>query len=142
MQGLTTHEVEGKQEFQYSAARHAKGHTIPKQGNLVASSTTQSFILSPSNSTFRTLSQRCVFVCVSFSVKSESLRPHGLQPARLLHLWDFPGKSTGVGCLKLHLKCNCLAEKSGNNVSKAFRGHKVLVASPVKQSEMCTTLCE
>ena len=24
--------------------------------------------------------------------------PHGLQPTRLLHLWDFPGKSTGVGC--------------------------------------------
>ena len=26
------------------------------------------------------------------------LRPHGLQPTRLLHPWDFPGKSTGVGC--------------------------------------------
>ena len=25
-------------------------------------------------------------------------RPHGLQPSRLLHPWDFPGKSTGVGC--------------------------------------------
>ena len=24
--------------------------------------------------------------------------PHGLQPARLLHPWDSPGKSTGVGC--------------------------------------------
>ena len=29
---------------------------------------------------------------------SDSLRPHGLQPPRLLHPWDFPGKSTGVGC--------------------------------------------
>ena len=29
---------------------------------------------------------------------SNSLRPHGLQPTRLLHPWDFPGKSTGVGC--------------------------------------------
>ena len=29
---------------------------------------------------------------------SESLQPHGLQPTRLLHPWDFPGKSTGVGC--------------------------------------------
>ena len=29
---------------------------------------------------------------------SDSLQPHGLQPTRLLHLWDFPGKSTGVGC--------------------------------------------
>ena len=25
-----------------------------------------------------------------------SLRPHGLQPTRLLHPWDCPGKSTGV----------------------------------------------
>ena len=25
-------------------------------------------------------------------------RPHGLQPSRLLRPWDFPGKSTGVGC--------------------------------------------
>jgi len=29
---------------------------------------------------------------------SDSQRPHGLQPSRLLHPWDFPGKSTGVGC--------------------------------------------
>ena len=29
---------------------------------------------------------------------SDSLRPHGLQPARLLCLWDFPGNNTGVGC--------------------------------------------
>ena len=27
-----------------------------------------------------------------------TLQPHGLQPTRLLHLWDLPGKSTGVGC--------------------------------------------
>ena len=34
----------------------------------------------------------------SRSVVSDSLRPHGLQPSRLLHPWYFPGKSTGVGC--------------------------------------------
>ena len=34
----------------------------------------------------------------SHSVLSDSSRPHGLQPTRLLHPWDFPGKSTGVGC--------------------------------------------
>ena len=35
---------------------------------------------------------------------SDSVRPHGLQPTRFLHPWDFPGKSTGVGfhCLLLH----------------------------------------
>ena len=50
------------------------------------------------------------WVAISFSnpcnwkvkVKSLSrvqlLGPHGLQPTRLLPLWDFPGKSTGVGC--------------------------------------------
>ena len=26
------------------------------------------------------------------------LRPHGMQPTRLLCPWDFPGKTTGVGC--------------------------------------------
>ena len=34
----------------------------------------------------------------SRSVVSDSSWPHGLQPTRLLHPWDFPGKSTGVGC--------------------------------------------
>ena len=34
----------------------------------------------------------------SCSVVSDSEWPHGLQPTRLLHPWDFPGKSTGVGC--------------------------------------------
>ena len=34
----------------------------------------------------------------SHSVVSDSQRPHGLQPTRLLHPWDFPGKSTGLGC--------------------------------------------
>ena len=47
------------------------------------------------------------WVAISFSnawkwkVKVKSLSrvwPHGLQPTRLLHPWDFPGKSTGVGC--------------------------------------------
>jgi len=29
---------------------------------------------------------------------SDSLRCHRLEPARLLHPWNFPGKNTGVGC--------------------------------------------
>ena len=32
------------------------------------------------------------------SVKSNSLWPHGLQPARILCPLDFPGKNTGAGC--------------------------------------------
>ena len=34
----------------------------------------------------------------SHSVLSDSLWPHGLQPARLFCLWDSPGKNTGMGC--------------------------------------------
>ena len=52
---------------------------------------------------------RCICVCVcvcaracehllSHSVVSDTLQPHGLQPIRLFFPWDFPGKSTGVGC--------------------------------------------
>ena len=33
----------------------------------------------------------------SRSAVSDSSRPHGPQPTRLLRPWDFPGKSTGVG---------------------------------------------
>ena len=32
-----------------------------------------------------------------YSVMSDYLRPHGLQPARLLCPWDSAGKNTGVG---------------------------------------------
>jgi len=42
----------------------------------------------------------------SRSVVSNPQQPHGLQPSRLLHPWDFPGKSTGVGC-------HCLLRPSG-----------------------------
>ena len=34
----------------------------------------------------------------SCSVVSNPQGPHGLQRSRLLRPWDFPGKSTGVGC--------------------------------------------
>ena len=42
---------------------------------------------------------------------SDSSQPHGLQappPTRFLHPWDFPGKSTGVGC-------HCLLQRYTNS---------------------------
>ena len=39
-----------------------------------------------------------VCVCVQVSAVSDSLQPHGLQPARLLCPWNFSGKNTGVSC--------------------------------------------
>ena len=45
----------------------------------------------------------------SCSVVSDSVWPHGLQPTRLFRPWDFPGKSTGVGCHCLgNSMCNFL----------------------------------
>ena len=41
----------------------------------------------------------------SRSVVSDSMRPHRQQPTKLLCPWDFPGKSTGVGC-------HCLLHRS------------------------------
>ena len=41
-------------------------------------------------------------VCIcEYSVVSDSLWPHGLQPVRLLCAWVFPGKNTGVSCHSL-----------------------------------------
>ena len=38
-----------------------------------------------------------MYACQVTSVMSNSLQPYGLQPARLLCPWDFPGKNPGVG---------------------------------------------
>ena len=54
----------------------------------------------------------CHFLLQCMKVKSESKvpqlcldsqRPHGLQPTRLLHPWEFPSKSTGVGCYQVSI---------------------------------------
>ena len=44
---------------------------------------------------------------------SDSQRPHGLQPTSLLHPWDFPGESTGVGC-------HCLLHKGGQSCPRGI----------------------
>ena len=43
-------------------------------------------------------------------VAQSSLWPHGLQPTRLLLPWDFPGKSTGVGCHSFSCLCSRVAQ--------------------------------
>ena len=56
------------------------------------------------NRHFDKLKYACLTVC---SVVSHSLWPCGLQSARLLYLWNLPGKNTGVGChFLLHILPN------------------------------------
>ena len=52
----------------------------------------------------------------SRSVVSDSSQPHGLQPTRLLCPWDFPSKSTGVGC---HFLLQCMKMKSESEVAQS-----------------------
>ena len=52
----------------------------------------------------------------SRSVLSYSSWPHGLQPTRLLHPWDFPGKSTVVEC---HFLLQCMKMKSEREVAQS-----------------------
>ena len=43
------------------------------------------------------------------------VRPHRRQPTRLPHLWDSPGKNTGVGC---HFLLQCIKVKSESEVAQ------------------------
>ena len=45
------------------------------------------------------------------------LRPHRRQPTRLPHLWDSPGKNTGVGC---HFLLQCMKVKSEREVAQSY----------------------
>ena len=45
---------------------------------------------------YKQVDSKYLHVC-SFS-KSNCFQPHGLQPARLLCRWNFPGNNTGGGC--------------------------------------------
>ena len=69
--------------FSYPWARFTCQHLLLFASCLVAFTRSASFI---------------VCVCSVASVMSDSVRPHGLQSARLLCPWDSPGKNTGVGC--------------------------------------------
>ena len=65
---------------------------------------------------------------------SDFLLPHGLQPARLLCPWTFPGKNTGVGCHFLLLKRLLISvkeesEKTGLKLN--IQKTKIMASSPI-----------
>ena len=61
----------------------------------------------------------CMQVCMYAAAAAKllqscpTLRPRGLQPTRLLHPWDSPGKNTGVGC---HFLPQCMKVESESEV--------------------------
>ena len=74
----------------------------------------------------------------SHSVVSYSSWPHGLQPTRLLRPWDFPGKSTGVGC-------HCLLQKGGIVTSNCSTKLQDFPKNQVKNNGFyvsCSSVCK
>ena len=65
----------------------------------------------------------------SHSVVLDPQRPHGLQPSRLLCLWDFPRKSTGVGCHSLlsPLLYSCLTYLENKKVIPYRQHHHLII---------------
>ena len=92
--------------------------TIPWAAHQVPMSSTLYPSLSNSYPLSRWCYQHCCCCCCCqvASVVSNSVRPHGLQPTRLPHPWDSPGKNTGVGC---HFLLQCMKVESESEVAQS-----------------------
>ena len=74
----------------------------------------------------------CCCCCCVTSVVSDSVRPHRQQPTRLLRPWDFPSKSTGVGCHCLLRQKQLLTAKSAPGPVSEARDSKMQNEGPLK----------
>ena len=73
----------------------------------------------------------------SRSVVSDSSRPHGLQPTRLLSPWNFPGKSTGAGC---HFLLQGIFLTQGSNPGLPHCSQMLLPSEPLGKSKQAKYL--
>ena len=70
---------------------------------------------------------------------SDPQRPHGLQPTRLLRPWDFPGKSTGVGCqclLRIPILKKGNAKQCSNYRTIALFSHSSKIMLKILQARL------
>ena len=82
---------------------------------------------------------RNVHVCMlSRSVLSDSLWPHGLQPASLFYLWNLPGKNTGVG---YHFLLQGIFPTQGLNLCLLHWRVDSLPLSHLGSPRKCPSLC-
>ena len=89
--GFSVHEILQAKILEWVAMPSSRGYSWP---------TAQTHVSYASCITGRFFTTSATWEALNWTrlVMSDSLRPHGLQPTRLLSPWDFPGKSTGVGC--------------------------------------------
>ena len=81
----------------------------------------------------------------SRSVMSDSSWPCGLQPTRLLRPWNFPGKSTGVGChclLRQLFQVKMEACLNGRNRSwvPSPRKYKMIMQEKIRNAVLITQI--
>ena len=67
----------------------------------------------------------CVYAC---SIVSDSLRPHRLEPTRILCPWNLPGKNPGAGC---HFLLQGIFLAQGSNLHLSHWQADSLPSSPV-----------
>ena len=60
----------------------------------------------------------------SHSVMSDFLQLHGMEPTRLLHPWNFPVKSTGVGC-------HFLGRKAMTNLDNVLKSRDIALPTKI-----------
>ena len=66
---------------------------------------------------------------------SDSLRPHGLWPTRLLSSWDFPGMNTGVGC---HFLLQGIFPTQGSNLGRSLTvGRRFTIQATTEAQSAC-----
>ena len=70
-----------------------------------------------------------IYLCPVTSGVSDSLRPHGLWPARLLCPWGSPGENTGVGC---HSLLQGIFLTQGSNLRLLWQMDSLWLAPPGK----------
>ena len=94
-----THPVVGGRSFHWTSREVPKGHNlvvllwnVPLQSQ---DDGVKGHELTPSYENTKITTNCWMCVC---AIISNSLWPFGLQPARLLHPWDFSGKNTARGC--------------------------------------------
>ena len=75
---------------------------------------------------------------LSCSVASHSLQSHGLQPARLLCPWDFPGKNTGIDC---HLLLQGISLSQGSNPLSPVLAGRFFSTEPIGKPLIDTCVC-
>ena len=83
---------------------------------------------------------------------SDSLKPHGLEPAKLLCPWDFPDRNTGLGChfvlqgifptRESNLIFLWLLHSQADSLSSEPPGKFLNVLQFSSVAQLCPTLCD